>query len=682
MPQTWLVARTGDHIDSVVNESRTAELPPDVPPMPRLESDIVADSLGPTVEGSWYLPEFVLLDEDPNFAFDVVQKEGEVSDEDGGPVNRATLTVTLLPVMPEHLDSPTAEADLSQVPDLDPGVSLVVPVTRDDGTSFDRRVAGSTSSFDEAALTASFELTGSLVKAVYIHLTRSGRLGLAFDATYSGYQTTLVTEPDVGFPVHGPIFEGFQFEVFGDGGLTAGAPLEPSLLDRFGSYVFFPSTARFHRDLALGLTYKTDTYRSRFTISAEGMTRPIIDGDDLDHPAKERSEFRELTTIGDLTTKYPSLRRVLFGQVTGTVIAVPAAYGILVTKRGALASCDSIVDESPASISGCRFHFTFTVGPMADPIDLARLRADVAGIPEAVGRTLRVALPGGLDTRAASTLDGFPTGKASFGAGEGTTITVGVDITDDRPTPAATIVNLFLQQLAAPDPAPLFGSIVVRLDDIFDPPVRTSLLLSLRHTAHADELTATARAGHPPTATAVNQGPLDLELLRCADVRDGQRPEPIVPLGGAVLAAGQTTTLQGVGAGTTVEVTRGLHVAETLPKAAMLKFLAFHTQTVQEVQHPLTVNAAGLNFAAEGVSSITAQITLAFNPDDPVPSLTLTPSHTVDFVHVSLPVDSAVTGLDSTVLLTVTTSSGVRTVSLAHDFIDDPILTVTSSTLH
>jgi hypothetical protein len=103
---------------------------------------------------------------------------------------------------------------------------------------------------------------------------------------------------------------------------------------------------------------------------------------------------------------------------------------------------------------------------------------------------------------------------------------------------------------------------------------------------------------------------------------------------------------------------------------------------VQEVQHPLTVNAAGLNFAAEGVSTINVEITLIANPGDPVPALTLSPSHTIDFVHVSLPVGSAVTGLDSTVAVTVNTASGARTVSVAHDFVDKPVLVVTSSTIH
>ncbi|SED98607.1 hypothetical protein [Streptomyces sp. TLI_105] len=679
-PKHWLVGRFGEHIDSVVNEERSAELPSDVVEMPRLESSFFRDSVGATADTLWYLPEFDLFDEDPDFAF-AAEQNGDVA-EDGGPFNRAVLTVAVDTVVPEHLHATEAEFTLHQVPDLDPGVSLIVPITGSGGVVTDVPVAGTTDSSGETGFVATFELTGSLVEAAYVHLTRRGRLRLEFTPTYSGYQTTLVTEPDTGFPIHGSIFRGFQFEVFGDGGNTPGSPFEPLLFNRIGGYVFFPSTARFHRTLPLGLNFSTDTYRSRFTITAEGMTRPIIDVDDLNNFARRRSEYRELTTLGDVSTKYPSVRRIFFGQVSGTVIAVPAAYGILVTSQGALASCDSIVDESPATVSGCRFHFTFTVAPMADPIDMARLRADVTGIPEAVGRTLRVALPGGLDSRTPATLDGFPAGRAAFADGDGTAITVGVDIVDDRPTPATTTVNLFLQQLAVTGSPPLFGSIAVRLDDVFPQPVRTSLLLNLRNTAHSDDLATTRQPGSPPSAKAVNQGPLDLKLVRCADVREGEVPGPVVPLGGLVLAARQTTTLAGVGAGTEVAVSRGLEVAAPLPKAAMLKFLAFRTHTVQEVQHPLTVNAAGLNFAAEGVSTIKVDITLVANPGDSAPSFTLSPSHTVDFVHVSLPVDSAVTGLDSTVLLTLTTTSGSRTVSVAHDFVDKPILVVTSSTIH
>ncbi|GGY09252.1 hypothetical protein [Streptomyces tanashiensis] len=682
-PQHWLVGRTGDHIDSVVNESGTAELPADEPLLPRLESGAAPDVLafGPFADATWFLPSYFLPAQDPKFAFDVVQRRDEVA-EDGKPFNRATFTLTLKEDLSQSVLSTVLSGQLHPVPDLVPAVDLVVPITVSGGVVVDQRVPGTTATVSGTRFTVTFQLEDPLVKVAYAHLTVGGNLRLEFRTTYSGYQTALVTQPDTGFPVHGPIFQGHQFEVFGDGGNSGGTPFEPSLIGRIGQYVFFPCTAFFRRSVPLGLHFNTDDHRRRFTVTLDGVTRTIIDARDLDEFARPRSEFHELTTLGDIATKYPSLQRIFFGQVSGTVIAIPDAYGILVTEQGTHAALDSIVDESPDTLSGCRFHFTFTVGPMADPIDMARLKADVTGIPEAVGRTLRVVLPSGLDFRTPSGLPGFPAGKVSFADGDGTTIQVSVDISDDRPTPAATLVNLFLQQLASPGPAPLFGTVAVRLDDLFPDPVRARLLLNLRETAHSGDLVTTRQPGSPPSAQASNLGPLDLKLLGCADVRDGQGPEPTVALGGRVLEAHQTTSLQGVGAGTTVEVSRNLEVAVPLPKADMLTFVAFHTHTVQEVQHPLTVNAAGLNFAAEGVSTLEAEITLIANPGDPVPTLTLSPSHTIDFVHVSLPVESAFTGLDSTVVLTVNTASGARTVSVAHDFVDQPILVVTSSTIH
>ena len=112
----------------------------------------------------------------------------------------------------------------------------------------------------------------------------------------------------------------------------------------------------------------------------------------------------------------------------------------------------------------------------------------------------------------------------------------------------------------------------------------------------------------------------------------------------------------------------------------MLEFVTFNTQTVQQVQHPLTVHAA-INFTTAGITAIDVAFSLTEAPTLPVPPLTLTASHTIDFVNVLIPVDSAVTGLDTTVTLNITTSSGQRTVTVSHDFVDDPTLTITNNTI-
>jgi hypothetical protein len=672
----WLVARTGGGLPSVPSDEVAATLPDYALDVPRLESGLSRDMLGGG-HGEWFLPDFALFaDADPAFSFAVAQT-GDVAG-DGGPFNRATLRLSLRAVMPAGVAGSPRSEPLRQVPDMIPALTLTVPVTKPDGSVGTEAVTGTVTPRPGGGFLATFNLAGSVVEAAYVHLTHRGGAELEIAATYTAYQTTLITAPDVGFPVHGPVFHGYQFEVFGDGGITPGAPFEP-VHPMPGTYRFFPVTARFPRTVPIGLAFNTDVYRSRFTITAEKMTRPIIDANDLNQFAGPRSEYRELTTLGDVTAKYPSLRRLYFGQVSGTVVAVPATYGILRTAEGLLATCDSIVDDSPGTITGCRFHFTFTVFPLADPIDLARLRADVPGIPEAAGRTLRVGLPVGLDPRNASSLDGFSAGKAVFADGQESAVQVGIDIADDQTTPATTDVNLFLQQLASTGPAPLFGNVAIRLDDAFPQPVLTQLVLNLRQTAGRDDLKISIPTGNPPTADAANVGPLDVVLHRFAAVQGHQ--VTITSLGDQVLPAGKSTTLTGVERGASVEVSYGLAVPAPLPKAAMSKYVTFHTHTVQEVQHPLTVNAAGLNFAAAGITAIGVQITLTADPATPVPVITLSPSHPIDFVHVMIPIDSAVTGLDGTVALTLTTAAGQRTVTVAHDFVEEPILIVTPSVI-
>ena len=432
------------------------------------------------------------------------------------------------------------------------------------------------------------------------------------------------------------------------------------------------------RSLPLGLSFATDTYRARFRITTrDGHTRPIIDANDLREFATVRSEYRELTSLGDVQAKYPSLRRLYLGQVSGTVVALPMNYGIVHGALGLSAECDSIVDSS-SNLTGSRFHFTFTIAPVVDPIDLAKLAAALPGAPEAAGRNLRLTLPDSLDPRHPSVLNGFPSATATFADGiTPHTVRVSVDIADDRATPAITNVNLFLAELAAAGQAPLFANMAVRLDDVFGQPVQTQATLNLHQTAESDELSVEIKPGSPPTAAATNTGPFDLTLHRFALL-----PQlTVTVLNDKVLAAGQSTTLSADATGAiSVAVARSLVVPNPIPKKAMLEFVTFNTQTVQQVQHPLTVHAA-INFTTAEITAIDVAFSLTEAPTLPVPPLTLTASHTIDFVNVLIPVDSAVTGLDTTVTLNITTSSGQRTVTVSHDFVDDPTLTITNNTI-
>lgn len=670
----WLLARIGPGIYD--NWQYPMPYPQDGWDIPCLRWESTTPGLLDSVSGpSWYLPAFAMVADDPTFSFAAVQSG---VDPHGDPFNRAQLTFSVSVEMPDNIAA-LYRGDPGLPPRLaaDMGVlqfTLSLPVTDSDGNPQTLTATSDATYIEDGTFSATFDLIGDAVEAAYAHLTRSGNAVLEISAAYSVYKVTLLSAPDVGFPIHGPIFHGYQFRVFGDGDHGGGEPAQPVL----GSYRFMPVTAIFHRSTGIGLTFSTDTYRNRFTITADGTTRPIIDSSDLSEFAGIRSEYRELTTLGNVSDRYPSLRRLYFGQVSGTVVAVPAAYGIVRGAKGVAAACDSIVDDSPDTLTGCRFHFTFLLAPLADPIDLAQLAADLPGLPEAVGRRLRLTLPVGLDPRHPGTLDGFPAATAAFADGVAAhTVQVGVDITDDRPTPAVTTVNLFLQQLATTGAAPLFGALAIRLDDAFPGLVRTQATLNLRQTADSDDLTVAIAS---PAVQVTNQGPLDLVLHRLALLGPGQ--PTVVGLANQVLPAGQSRTLPGdASQATGAVVSRTLDVPVPLPKSAMRKYVTFNTTTIQQVQHPLTINAAGLNFDATGITRMDIQISVDEDPRIAIPALSLSPAHPIDFVHVLIPLGSAVTGLDCTVVFTLTTTAGPRAVSRNHDFVDEPIFVITGNTI-
>lgn len=641
-------------------------------------------------QGRWYRPEFTISANDAAFSF-AVRQENRV-EEDGDPFNRATLTLTLSAYAPDGIP---ADGQISAlVPGLDLAANLTVPTIAPDGSTVQNRVHGTVSG-GEHAFTVTFDLKGAEVIATYVNLTHrdpnsSGGLMLTLIASHLAIQPAVMWPAHIAIPapaplpnlsmdLPGPTFAGFQLSVSGpEGGLFGGGP--PSLPSPFGmvptSLRYFPVIARYDRTVEVGLSYFTDEYRSRFTITRDGMTRPIIDANDLSQFAGPRSEYRELTSLGPVSAKYPTLSRLYFGQVSGTVVAIPAAYGIQRRSTGLAASCDTIVDA--AGITGSRFHFTFDIAPMVDPVELARLGVDIRDIPEAAGRTLRAVLPSGLDPRYASTLDGFPAAVAGFADGAGSTVQVGVEIADDRTVPATTLVNQFLHQLGANTPAPLFGNLALRLDDLFAQPVQSRLTLNLHQTADGDELFVLDSEGGTPEVVLRNDSPLDLALQRLAVVTGNNIS--VSSLNGQPLGKGETLTVAAETSNATgIAVSRSLSVPSPVPKATMLDYVAFHTVAVQQIQHPLTINATATDFAGGGITAIRIQMALTAHPGVAVPVLTLSADHQIDFVHVLIPIESVFSGLRTTVVLTISSAAGERAVSLVHDFMDEPILVLTDA---
>ncbi|MFD3430970.1 hypothetical protein [Nocardia fluminea] len=672
----WLAHRTGSGLwaDHAPETDRPL-LPSGAASIPRLEGTDLSDLLDTRpIDGGWYKPEFVLHADDATFEF-AAHQTGEVA-ADGGPFNRARLTLSLWCDMPRGIREiyNAIVDDPEQAPGLRlEAVTLRIPVTGPDGAPEICTVAGTVVDHDgERCFVTAFELRGDVVEATYVHLTRRGGAILDLTSTYDAYQTVFAFMPDTGFPIHGPWFDGWQLETYGNG-VDRALP-EP----RFpGGYRYFPMRARLHRTTPIGTTFSTDRYRSRFTITTEKLSRPIIDANDLSEFASVRSEFRELTSVD--IDQYPCLRRLYFGQVTGTVIAVPALYGIEHARSGVSARCDSIVDTSPTSLTGCKFDFTFQLAPLTDPVDMARLAENLTHIPEADSHTLRLVLPAGLDHRHPVALDGFSTARTSFADGATPhTLQLSVEIDDDQAIPATATANIFLHQLDAAGPAPLFANVPVRIDDALPQPIHTVAVLNLRRTAGTDELTT--ELGPDGHATVTNHSPFEVVLHRVAVAR----PNGVAtaPLAEQPLLSGQTRTLPiDATAATSIALARSLAVPDPLPKSRLLEFVQFHTTIVQTLQHPLNFNAAGLNFATGSVLTIDIQVSLTESPALPIPAVTLSPGHPIDFVHVAVPVTSAATGLHATVALTVITATGTHTLVLTHDFVDEPILLITNATL-
>jgi hypothetical protein len=590
----------------------------------------------------WYLPTFTLLTPDPAFSFAAAQTGVDAA---GNPFNQAVLTLSLQEEDPDDVQRARAanpSLEFRQIPALSVTATLQVHYKDTTGADATAAFAAQLTPQGNAQLLTANGLLGPAVIQAYENLTTLGQAAVVLQLKY-----TVWLHP---YQLPGPVWPPRQ-EIW---------------------YTFIATTTVM---LPLGLTYATDPYRARYTITpAGGNAHPIINVDDLLGFDVEQSEYRELTTLGDVRQSYPSLDRLYYGQVSGTVIAIPARYGIICSSNGCAARLDAVVD--PAALNGCRFHFTFTLAPVADPIDFAHLVRDLATTPEARNRTLTLRLPDGLDSRMPGNLSGFAVASAAYANGPGDgTLLLAVDITDTGTTPAVVNANLFLTQLTTPGPT-LFGQIGARLDDLYTPIVQTSVILNFSTTSGTDDISITL-AEDPPQVTAVNRAPFDLHLTAFANITASMITQIDID---ETLPSTESFGLPGGDpAAEAVVVRRSIPVAEPFPKPKLFQYLDVHTQDVQTIQHPLIVNATPVNFDTAQIAQVTIQFTLSDLPTIPVNSLTLTPAHRVDQVTVVIPMTVAVAGLSTILTATVTgTNRSQRQVEFTNDFIANPIYVIST----
>lgn len=430
--------------------------------------------------------------------------------------------------------------------------------------------------------------------------------------------------------------------------------------------------------LALGSAFATDPFRPKYTLTDGTTTRPIVDVSDLQDFQVARSEFRELTSLGPVSARYPSIRTLYLGQVSGTVIVLPAQYAIVRGSTGCAARCQAVIDDSPTTLSGCRFELSFTMVANLDPADLAQLTTDLAATPEAQSFQLHVALPSGLDTRTPPTFTGISAATPTVVDGVAGALVVGIALNDEGSTPAITNVNLLLHALSA-SAAPVTGEIAVRLDDAYPTAVTTSVVLSLRTTTGTDDLAVTVGQPDATHLSVTNAGPLDEHLTAVTGIGGGAPAREDLDV---VLASGASCAVALPPGQPNGIVHSQLVVPDPLPAGQIFSFVPLDLQTVSQLQHPLGFNATAIDFAAAGLTQIDLQPALTGLPDLSVSALTLTPTHRVDSVNVAVPIAAALAGLDATVSLTITHSDGTTTqAEVTHDFLDDPILILTPAQL-
>jgi hypothetical protein len=422
----------------------------------------------------------------------------------------------------------------------------------------------------------------------------------------------------------------------------------------------------------LGTTYASPAYAADYTVSDEKTTRVLRSVSDLRPFQIQQSEFSEFTALGDVTAKYPSFSRLYIGSFSRTIVAVPARYGIQRSSSGTAAVCQALLDSSATEKDASKFEFTFVLGPVVSPIDLARLSLDLSAT---AAKDCSVVLPSQRDpNRPASLSTPFLSAVTYSGGEQPRTFSLAVEITDaGANSPAVANANLFIKQLTTAVEPFLVGQFGIKLDDYYAQPVDVVAVLNFSVTSGTDDVSYTI----DPTSNAVglvNNSPLDLALSRYAT---GQQINVVPFL--AALPAKKNLVLSGVqpAVAPSLLVDRTIALESPLTKAATARYLAFDVQDVQAVQYELGVVAAGVSFAARAIASIKVQIALNDLPQISVPAFTLTPLDESGNEQILLPIQYALTTLTATVTFTVQPVSPQESATqftLINDFIDQPVL--------
>ncbi|MGP7997478.1 MAG: hypothetical protein ACLPKI_09180 [Streptosporangiaceae bacterium] len=652
----------------------------------------------------WYLP--VLQPADPTSAFSFAATVGPQVDSAGNPFDSAMVSIPLTVVDPPDVVAARQANPASTyqvIPAASYDVTLAVPYLDGEGDAQTSSVSGTITMPGDGTLLAVFPaLLGPTVVQEYVALTTGGNSTLVVGYSFEGWAhivRLLLLNPVAPAPAPAG---------------RAGLPAEPALLPtlpvrrpipvlppiQIRPPILFPPippelwvtvTTRQAVTVDLGMTYAQQPYLPLYTLTQPPATiaRPIANVSDLTTFTSTGTEYVQLSSLGDVPARYPSLTSVYLGRVSGTVVAVPAAYGIVHTSSGCEMSISAVVDTD--SVSGSQFQVSLTLGPIIDPCDLAQLSADVQGIPEARNLRLTVTPPAGLAAAPPPTFSLSETVTNLVVADGQVPGTVDVSFviadfqSDGTVIPAwVTINELILQLTSNLIPPPLLGSLGLKLDDAYPEPPQASFFLALTTTASSEDTTVTiGPAGSSPTpVTVTNQSPNDLLLLRLGlTTAAGQADQDLAQ---QVLPAGQATSIsasQPEPSAAVVSTT--LSVPSPFPRGALQSYVIVTAESVQQIEHQLTVNATAVDFAALGIASVTVQIALTALPAVVVPLLTLDPTSNVASATVTIPIGAALIGLSASLAIAVGMPDGSSggADSLTTDFMTSPIFVLTPGDL-
>lgn len=661
--------------------------PPQPPSLPMLSSrtgSLFADRND--VNLHWYLADYALADDvDAGFAF-AAKQSGQ--DAQGNPFYTAQISLTLRKSRPGDANDfakANPAARLEEIPLADLSATLVSSYTDDSGQAKQRNVTGTVKDNGDGSLSLSFApILGSSVLGLYQDLTVFGKAQIQLAASYAAWSR-------VGAPVFLPRFLPTRTGPASPeplAAVAAPAPLRsfvPAAVQnfRFGGVAppvsFVQTRQAWQAQIAFGLKYRQDGYQLKFTVSTDAIpSRVIRDAGDLREFDSGGSEYRELKALGDISQRYPSLRRAYVGSFSRTIVVVPARYSIVRGRSGCAAQCLALVDSAASNGSKCKFEFDFTVAPEVSRIEFLQLAQEIS--QNADLKDFKLKLPEFLQDAPASTLQTAFQSTAQFtAAAEANSFAVGVSVADaNAQIPAVANANLLIAQLCSTNGTTLVGSLSLKLDDAYAEPVLAPLVLNFQYTAGADELVPSIDEA-AAQIRLTNAMPLGLQLSRYALVS----PSAISVVPGAIaLAAGATATvpLPAEHANLAIAADGQLILPAPMVKADVARFLDFQTADVQETQYVVAIDASGVNFAS--ILSVSASMTFASLPGVAPQTLALSKDLLADSRHIVIPLENAVFSLPGTVQLTIAFVDASRAplqFTVQHDFTEAPVLLLLQS---